>query len=803
MFQTLCGNDAVEVTRTVIVHNYPLLETSINGVIVTTNNDGADDVAPPMEVCNETGNIYFDYFIDLNNVPGDVRAFQTRTLTNVSTSMCDNCAAVLTAFSPYSGTASLIDPTMDGTIVMRFRAWLDLNSNNSIDPGECAGDWAEYTFTLKADVILTCANDTTVAACQDQATVDQAFADWLTTTTFTGGKNPVLTDNNTGAPDACGGNTMVTWTVTSDCEPDVTCTATGTVTEDDEDPVLTCPADLTAQCNISEQPPYADLAAFETAGGTSSDNCEVDPNTFTLFSEVSDNNSCPELVTRTYTVEDLCGNTASCVQLITVDDTIEPTLDSTPGDLTVECDAIPVADVITGSDNCDQMVAVTFQEVQNNGLCADSYTLVRTWTAEDDCGNTVSHVQTITVEDTTMPTWDQGMPADETVECDAIPVVFGPVTASDNCDLAVDVTFGESQTPGNCPDYYTLTRTWTATDDCGNSTVHTQTITVEDTTAPTLLAGCPTDEIIECSDPVPAAAVVTAEDNCDPAPIVSMAEVTDLSGCGGYTGTITRTWTAEDACGNSAEICTQVITIEDSTMPTFSTPSDITIQKDVNCAYDADPSLTGDVMDEMDNCSVGLDATYMDDVTIGACEGQEVITRTWSLEDNCGNVTTDIQVITAVDEILPEFPLLDDVTIYTFDDGASCPSPADIGLVVDNMNPISSGNAPFQFTIHGVTVDGPTVYSDNCSSPPNLDIYVVSINPDFNSDADDCQRVIRVAYRVFDDCGNFVTRQQFFTVLDNTPPTFTVPADVTIYTDNNCTMMPDPVFTGDCNGRSG
>ncbi|MEZ5031033.1 MAG: DUF5011 domain-containing protein [Saprospiraceae bacterium] len=793
-----CGNQAVQVTRTVIVHDYPLLETSILGVVVTSNNDGMDDIAAPIEVCNAPpGNILFDSFIDLNNVPGNVQAWQTVSTVNATTAMCNNCSAPLAAFAGAVGTTTLIDPSMDGSLVMRFRAWLDLNSNNQIDPGECAGDWIEYTFIIKAEVNLTCANDTTAAACQDQATIDQAFADWLTTASFTGGKNPVLSHDNPPAPAACGGTTVVTWTVTSDCEADVTCTATFTVTEDDEDPVLTCPADLSAQCNISEQPAYADLAAFEADGGTSSDNCEVDANSFMLVSEVSDNMSCPETITRIYSVEDLCGNSATCSQTIVVDDTIEPTLDMMPADLTVECDAVPMADVISGSDNCDQMVAVTFNEVQNAGACTDSYTLVRTWTAEDDCGNTTSHVQTITVIDTTLPTWDQAMPGDETVECDAVPTAPSPITASDNCDAMVDVTFNEVQTPGNCPDAYTITRTWTASDNCGNSAVHIQTITVEDTMAPTLLAGCPADETIECDVPVPAAAVVTAEDNCDAAPVVTLDEVTDLSGCGGYTGTITRTWTAEDACGNSADICTQVITIEDSTPPTFTTPMDITIQKDVNCAYDADPSITGDVVDEADNCSGGLDATYTDDVTAGACEGQEIITRTWRLEDNCGNVTTDIQVITAVDEILPDFPLLDDVTIYTLEDGATCPSPADIGVAVNNMVPISSGNAPFQFSIHGVMVDGPTVYSDNCSSPDSLEIYVVSINPDFNGDADDCQRVIRIAYRVFDACGNFVTRQQFFTVLDNTPPTFTVPADVTIYTDNDCEYDSDPVFTGD------
>ena len=53
--------------------------------------------------------------------------------------------------------------------------------------------------------------------------------------------------------------------------------------------------------------------------------------------------------------------------------------------------------------------------------------------------------------------------------------------ATDNCgpvSIAVDVV----TTPGNATGNYTVTRTFTATDDAGNSTSLVQTITVVDTT---------------------------------------------------------------------------------------------------------------------------------------------------------------------------------------------------------------------------------------------------------------------------------------------------------------------------------
>ena len=96
---------------------------------------------------------------------------------------------------------------------------------------------------------------------------------------------------------------------------------------------------------------------------------------------------------------------------------------------------------------------------------------------------------------------------------------------------------------------------------------------------------------------------------------------------------ITRTWTLTDDCGNTSTQ-DQIITVEDVTAPTFTAPSALTI----NCEDDAtDLALTGDVTDESDNCSVGLNATYVD-VTDNTDPCAVIITRTWTLTDDCGNI---------------------------------------------------------------------------------------------------------------------------------------------------------------------
>ncbi|MBK7342546.1 MAG: hypothetical protein IPJ06_05225 [Saprospiraceae bacterium] len=114
---------------------------------------------------------------------------------------------------------------------------------------------------------------------------------------------------------------------------------------------------------------------------------------------------------------------------------------------------------------------MTFNEVRTDGSCPDSYTLTRALIAIDNCDNASTHIQKITVEDTTPPVFDN-KPVDITVECDAVPVAE-VVTAQDNCDLDVDVTYNEIKTDGFLSGLYTLTRTRIAIDNCDNATTHT------------------------------------------------------------------------------------------------------------------------------------------------------------------------------------------------------------------------------------------------------------------------------------------------------------------------------------------
>ena len=114
---------------------------------------------------------------------------------------------------------------------------------------------------------------------------------------------------------------------------------------------------------------------------------------------------------------------------------------------------------------------VTFAETSSTGGCSGSGGIVRTWTAKDACGNTSVYVQTITViQDTTRPTIN-GVPENINVSCSGeVPEAnINAVTVSDNCNGTVRISVSDEIVNKNCDNQYTIHRTWTATDVCGNS----------------------------------------------------------------------------------------------------------------------------------------------------------------------------------------------------------------------------------------------------------------------------------------------------------------------------------------------
>ena len=517
--------------------------------------------------------------------------------------------------------------------------------------------------------------------------------------------------------------------------------------QDTTAPELTIPADYTAECS--------DALVYDAA--SASDNCSE----FTLEEvEAVLEGDCTGnyTITRTFTATDACGNASTAVQTITVEDTTAPEFASVPADYTVECSDDMPMEAASATDNCGP-VTVTEEVATTPGGCAGEYILTRTFTATDDCGNSATAQQVITVEDTTAPEFTF-VPADYTVECsDDMPME--DAAATDNCGT-VDVTVMSETTAGDCPGNYTITRTFTATDDCGNQSEAIQTITVEDTTAPEL--SIPADYTVECSDDI-AYDEASATDNCGEADIAEVTQTIAGDCTGNYT--ITRAFTATDECGNSTT-ATQTITVQDTTSPEFTfVPADYTVE----CSDDMPME---DAM-ASDNCGT-TDLSVAAETTPGDCAGHYTITRTFTAVDDCGNSSQAVQTITVVDTTAPEISGVSEV------------------LIACEVYDVAEGFASA---------------TDNCGD--------VSLTWEDAQASGGCVLPIGQFVRVYtatDDCGNSSTFEQILTLTDDVAPVFDfVPADYTIECDqpvvyeaatavDNCSgaevTVEEEILPGDC-----
>ena len=453
-------------------------------------------------------------------------------------------------------------------------------------------------------------------------------------------------------------------------------------------------------------------------------------------------------LTRTFTATDDAGNSTSATQTITVEDTTAPEFTSVPADYTVECsDAMPMDDA-SASDNCSD-VSITVESETLAGDAAGNYTIVRTFTATDDvlvavatdaCGNSTSASQTITVEDTTAP--ELSIPADYTAEC-SDELTLDDATATDNCG-EVTIEVSSEETAGDCDGSYTLTRTFTATDDAGNSTSATQTITVEDTTAPEFTS-VPADYTVECSDAMPMDDA-SASDNCSDVSITVESETLAGDAAGNYT--IVRTFTATDACGNSTS-ASQTITVEDTTAPELSIPADYTAE----CSDE----LTLDDATATDNCGE-VTIEVSSEETAGDCDGSYTLTRTFTATDDAGNSTSATQTITVEDTTAPEFTSV----------------PADYTVECSDAMPMDDASA-----------------SDNCS-----DVSITVESETLAGNAAGNYTIVRT-FTATDACGNSTSASQTITVEDTTAPELSIPADYTAECSDELTLD-DATATDNC-----
>ena len=168
--------------------------------------------------------------------------------------------------------------------------------------------------------------------------------------------------------------------------------------------------------------------------------------------------------------------------------------------------------------------------------------------------------QLINVEDTTAPTASN--PASISVQCFIdipSPEVSVVTDESDNCLGALTVAFvSDDVTSAACDGAaVTVTRRYSVTDCAGNSTEVSQTIIVEDTTAP-VITGTPEDVTVECEADIPRDdSNVMAIDNCGGEASLEFVQINNDIGLD--TQRIVNRWTATDCAGN-IRVYSQIVT---------------------------------------------------------------------------------------------------------------------------------------------------------------------------------------------------------------------------------------------------
>jgi hypothetical protein len=442
---------------------------------------------------------------------------------------------------------------------------------------------------------------------------------------------------------------------------------------------------------------------------------------------------------------------------------------------------------IRSGTNCGQPFALTL--VTSSNVC----TLVRNREVE--------------VEDVTPPVLITG--TNRIVEC-GLSWNFDPVSAVDDC-LGTNAPVQVLGTVTNwlVGDTYQATRTWLATDTCGNSIVATQRVTIVDTTPPQII--CPTNLILECAGPAGTEGIFTvnAFDTCDDH--VSLV-CTPPSGTKFPLGASAVVCVATDDSGNTNQ-CSFTVTVQDTTPPAITCPASITLNTDPGlCEASINPgtATAADICNEVTVIGLRSDGLGL---TNAYPKGTTLIT--WTATDAVGLTNSCLQTISIQDH---EPPVI------------TCPP-----NLTYSESPENSGGAIVDFPV--------PVATDNCSPAPVVvcnppagswfnkgETRITCVATDSSGNTNQCSFIVRVIpvtlhVTTIEDTGPDTLRQAIldgnespggnlivfnlpgngpYTIhLDSPLPPITGPTTIDGSTQNGFVAAPIVTFEGESNAFNG
>ncbi|HEX3165852.1 MAG TPA: MopE-related protein [Chitinophagaceae bacterium] len=315
--------------------------------------------------------------------------------------------------------------------------------------------------------------------------------------------------------------------------------------------------------------------------------------------------------------------------------------------------------------------------------------------------------------------------------------------AESSCALSsvsyVDVIDQQSSSPGNL----VVVRTFTLTDVAGNTATVTQSITVEDKTAPVFTTDLTTVSL-GCNPNVgsitAALGFATATDACGTTTVTS----SDGAITGSCTKTQTRTFTATDAGGNTSTVARTVTWTVDVTPPTFTGS-----YADVNLGCNpANPNGSLGTATATDVCGAVTITSQDGSVVSYGCNRS--ITRSFAATDGCNNKSTTSRIVRWISDLTPP---------------SFTGSYADVNLGCNPVNPDGSL--------------GSATATDGCGA-------VTITSSDGAVISNGCNRSRTRTFTATDGCLNTSTTSRTVRwIADITPPSFTG-----YYSDVNLTCNP-------------
>lgn len=485
-----------------------------------------------------------------------------------------------------------------------------------------------------------------------------------------------------------------------------TLNGTGTITNDDALPVITCGGNFSqnAAAGTCAAPVTLALPTLSSICGTSAldfryrpvNNANVPTGPFSNYIPSASN--VQSLSVGRYEVEwrttDGSG-TATCNLYVEVVDNQNPSIVcpsniSRNTDLN-QCSAVVTYTSPTFSDNCPGafLTLTSATNTASGSAFSKGLTMVN-WKVTDAAGNIALCDFTITVVDAQPPaiacpanlarSTDPGL-------CSAV-VAYATPIATDNCvpSLTVALVSPVEATSGSAFAKGTTIVQWKATDGASLTTTCTFTITVTDGQAPVIT--CP-GSISKFTDTglctaMTTYATPTATDNCTPPPAVVLQSGL-VSGAAFPKGITTLTWKATDGAGLT-KTCTFKVTVSDNELPTIVCPAPIsTMTANGSCssAAVAYPTPTA-----TDNCAPSPAVVRVSGPASGSLFPKGVTNVMWKATDGAALTKTCSFTVTVADNQAP--------TVACPPSVSATAAPGECSAVVYYANPTATDNCAVQ-----------------------------------------------------------------------------------------------------------